>query len=158
MWYSFIYSYETNTYVSMINNNNMNMSRYFHCSTVYKKAKIDLQWLHICRESSNQIFNNYFQKGCKYWPITIFKIKTGKLQYRNTVRIIKEFILFPHYFKSIPLVRASTLCIQMIPHPWLVVSVSASHTVSREFASRPGHTKHHHKNGTNCIREWHAVR
>ena len=32
-----------------------------------------------------------------------------------------------------------------------VGSVSASHTVGREFASRPGHTKDHHKNGTNCI-------
>ena len=33
----------------------------------------------------------------------------------------------------------------------LVGSVSASHTVGREFASRPGHTKDHHKNGTNCL-------
>ena len=33
----------------------------------------------------------------------------------------------------------------------LVVSVSASHTVGRGFASRPGHTKDHHKNGTNCL-------
>ena len=33
----------------------------------------------------------------------------------------------------------------------LVVSVSASHTVGREFASRPGLTKDHHKNGTNCL-------
>ena len=31
-----------------------------------------------------------------------------------------------------------------------VDSVSASRTVGREFASRPGHTKDHHKNGTNC--------
>ena len=31
-----------------------------------------------------------------------------------------------------------------------VGSVSASHMVGREFASRPGHTKDHHKNGTNC--------
>ena len=29
--------------------------------------------------------------------------------------------------------------------------VSASCTVGREFASRPGHTKDHHKNGTNCL-------
>ena len=29
----------------------------------------------------------------------------------------------------------------------LVVSVSASRTVGREFASRPGHTKDHHQNG-----------
>ena len=33
----------------------------------------------------------------------------------------------------------------------LVVSVSASLTVGRELASRPGHTKDHHKNGTNCL-------
>ena len=32
-----------------------------------------------------------------------------------------------------------------------VGSVSASHTVGREFTSRPGHTKDHHKNGTNCL-------
>ena len=40
----------------------------------------------------------------------------------------------------------------------LVVSVSASRTVSRAFASRPGHTKDHHKNGTNCLPAWHAMR
>ena len=32
-----------------------------------------------------------------------------------------------------------------------VGSVSASRMVGREFASRPGHTKDHHKNGTNCL-------
>ena len=40
----------------------------------------------------------------------------------------------------------------------LVVSVSASHTVGREFASRPGHTKDHHKNSTDCLPVWHAMR
>ena len=39
-----------------------------------------------------------------------------------------------------------------------VGSVSASCTVGREFASRPGHTKDHHKNGTNCLPTWHAMR
>ena len=39
-----------------------------------------------------------------------------------------------------------------------VGSVSASRTVSREFASRPGHSKNHHKNGTNCLPTWHAMR
>ena len=33
----------------------------------------------------------------------------------------------------------------------LVVSVSASHKVGCWFPSRPGHTKDHHKNGTNCL-------
>ena len=40
----------------------------------------------------------------------------------------------------------------------LVVSVSASHTVGREFASRLGHTKDHHKNGTNCLLACHVMR
>ena len=40
----------------------------------------------------------------------------------------------------------------------LVVSVSASHTLGREFASRPGHTKDHYKNGTNFLPAWHAMR
>ena len=42
----------------------------------------------------------------------------------------------------------------------LVVSVSASRTVGREFASRHGHTyiKDHHKNGTDCLPPWHAMR
>ena len=39
-----------------------------------------------------------------------------------------------------------------------VGSVSASRTVGREFASRSGHTKDHHKNGTNCLPAWHAMR
>ena len=39
----------------------------------------------------------------------------------------------------------------------LVVSVSASQTVSREFASQPGHTKDHHKSGTNCLPARHAM-
>ena len=39
-----------------------------------------------------------------------------------------------------------------------VGSVSASCTVGREFASRPGHTKDDHKNGTNCLPAWHAMR
>ena len=41
----------------------------------------------------------------------------------------------------------------------LVVSMSASHTVGREFASRPGHTKNHHKNGTPaCLHDTQCVR
>ena len=36
-----------------------------------------------------------------------------------------------------------------VVHIW--ISVSASQTVGRGFVSRPGHTKDHHKNGTNCL-------
>ena len=39
-----------------------------------------------------------------------------------------------------------------------VGSVFASRAVGREFASRPGHTKDHHKHGTNCLPVWHAMR
>ena len=39
-----------------------------------------------------------------------------------------------------------------------VVSVSASYTVGRGLASRLGHTRDHHKNGTNCLPAWHAMR
>ena len=38
----------------------------------------------------------------------------------------------------------------------LGVSLSASHTVGRGFASRPGHTKEHHGYGTNCHSASHA--
>ena len=38
----------------------------------------------------------------------------------------------------------------------LLVSVSASRMVGRGFTSRPGHTKGHHKNGTNCLPALHA--
>ena len=39
----------------------------------------------------------------------------------------------------------------MIRRVGSVGSVPASRTVGREFASRPGNTKDHHKNGTNCL-------
>ena len=42
------------------------------------------------------------------------------------------------------------ICIHISVHECSVGSVSASRTVGREFASRPGHTKDH-KNGTNCL-------
>ena len=38
----------------------------------------------------------------------------------------------------------------------LVFSVSASATARRGFASRSGHTKDHHKNGTNCLPALHT--
>ena len=41
------------------------------------------------------------------------------------------------------------------PNYGLVVRVTAFHEVGG-FASRPGHTKNHHKIGTNCFPAWHA--
>ena len=40
----------------------------------------------------------------------------------------------------------------------LVVSGSTSHRVGRVFVSQPGHTKDHHKNNTNCLPVWYAMR
>ena len=40
---------------------------------------------------------------------------------------------------------------QSLRRDGLVVRVSASHVVSRGFASRPGHTKDHPRNGTACL-------
>ena len=34
--------------------------------------------------------------------------------------------------------------------------VSASDVVGHRFASRSGHTKDHHENGTNCLPAWYA--
>ena len=39
-----------------------------------------------------------------------------------------------------------------------VGSVSAPRTVGRKFASRPGHTKDHLKNGTNCLPAYACMR
>ena len=43
-------------------------------------------------------------------------------------------------------------------HAWdgLAVITCPPHVVGRGFAPRSGHTKHHHKNGTNCLPDWHT--
>ena len=75
---------------------------------------------------------------------------------------------FNHIYFMVLLSRTMVSCLTIITQKskqlhipcqvGLMVSVYASHTVGREFASRPGHTKHHHKNGTNCLPAWHAMR
>ena len=49
-----------------------------------------------------------------------------------------------------------TLHIIILTASGLVISVSASHAVGRGFGPRPGHTKDHHRNGTNCLPAWRA--
>ena len=58
-----------------------------------------------------------------------------------------------HLYSTFSLEAFSSLCRVV-----LVVSVSASRTVGREFASRSGHTKDRPKNVTNCLSTWHAMR
>ena len=62
----------------------------------------------------------------------------------NRVQINIDIYIYPPYI---------IVCItSMIPcRVGSVGNVSTSRTVGREFASRPGHTKDHHKNGTNCL-------
>ena len=36
--------------------------------------------------------------------------------------------------------------------------IHISDTVGNEFTSPQGHTKDHHKNGTNCLPAWHVMR
>ena len=55
-------------------------------------------------------------------------------------KITFKIVIFNCIFKILPPCRVGS-----------VGSVSASRKVGREFASRPGHTKDHHKNGTNCL-------
>ena len=38
----------------------------------------------------------------------------------------------------------------------LVASMSTCHAVGCGFVPRSGHTKDHHKKGTNCLPAWHA--
>ena len=61
----------------------------------------------------------------------------------------------------IKILRYTALLLHIVYSPCqvgLVMSLSASHMVGRcnWFASRPGHTKDHHKNGTKCLPALHA--
>ena len=63
------------------------------------------------------------------------------------LRKSKSLVIFKRNFKK----RFTTFIYRLNTcRVGLVVSVSASHTVGREFASRPGHTYDHHTNSTNC--------
>ena len=48
------------------------------------------------------------------------------------------------------------MCVCVLHQDGLVVSMCVSHVVVHGIASRPGHTKYHHKNGTNCLPSWHG--
>ena len=69
-------------------------------------------------------------------------------------------VVFFQEDKDVPSVyRNLKICCETPPRPHQVgsmVSISASHTVGRGLALRPGHTKDHHKNSTNCLPAWHA--
>ena len=59
--------------------------------------------------------------------------------------------LFECYTYSLLNCKYENLCKTQSCRVGSVGSVSASRAVGREFASRPGHTKDYHKNGTNCL-------
>ena len=115
--------------------------------------KVVETWINICRidlESTNQVqremkdfLNKMASLGPEYktWSHSIYN--TLKLEVRTT---------------PVPSPSREEISQNNLPC-WvgLMVSVSASHTVGCGFASRPGHTKDHHKNGTNCLLAWHAM-
>ena len=68
------------------------------------------------------------------------------------IAIIKQSLLFCH---STIKLHQKVICTTLVG---LVVSRCASHTGGPGFPSRPGHTKDHHKNGTNCLPAWYAMR
>ena len=57
----------------------------------------------------------------------------------------------PYVYQYIYMYICTYTCMYVPCRVGSVGSVSASRTVGREFASRSGHTKDHHKNGTNCL-------
>ena len=75
--------------------------------------------------------------------------KTGYIEPSNQTWVPRDFR--GRYCKSywnIPLPGN----VSVVPcHIGLVASVFASHAAGRGFASRPGHTKDLHNNGTNCL-------
>ena len=82
-------------------------------------------------------------------------------RYMERSRVVDRPFTFPSMANIT--IRSTTTRVRdnAITRPCLVGSVgsvSASRTVGREFASRPGHTKDRHKNGTNCLPAWHAMR
>ena len=64
-----------------------------------------------------------------------------------TVPSIIPVLFVPHCPTSH---ETTTLFYRSLLRDSTVVCMSASHTVGREFAPRPGHTKDHHKNGADC--------
>ena len=70
---------------------------------------------------------------------------------------VRTIVLGTLFHIVLILYQVSGVYFDQLPHlDDLVVSMSASHTVGRGFGSRPGNTKDHHKNGTNCFPAWHA--
>ena len=53
-------------------------------------------------------------------------------------------------------VHMTDLCSGSTASGWYGVTMSASHAVGGGFTPQPGHTKDHHKHGTNCLPAQHA--
>ena len=70
--------------------------------------------------------------------------------------LTKEVLLCTHTYVCVCVYIA--LLVLSLAQCWdgVVVSLFASHVVGCGFMSRPGHTKHHHENGRNCLPPWHA--
>ena len=74
------------------------------------------------------------------------------------LKISERLRLIPGKHNRVTLIVRGWMPISVPCRVGSVGSVSASRTVGREFASRPGHTKDHHKNGTDCLPAWACMR
>ena len=83
-------------------------------------------------------------EDCHFIPIYILR-HCSLLMEDNDIFILFYHISYTKHFICPVSLQSNKLC-----RIGLMVSVSASHTAGRGFAFRPGHTKDHHKNVTNC--------
>ena len=75
--------------------------------------------------------------------------------YKNKYTLTEIHIIIA-FFKNFVLYLQTSFTFSRLYWVGIVISMSASHMVGRGFASPPGHTKDHQKNGTNCLPTLHA--
>ena len=63
----------------------------------------------------------------------------------DKVGLLGFCVAFKHHIATVPACSSGPCRVGSVG------SVSAPRTVDRQFASQPGHTKDHHKNGANCL-------
>ena len=88
------------------------------------------------------------RQRCQGYFWKIFRDQQGEC-ITVIVHVVKIISLWQGLYYAITIIFAP-LIVKETFRVGLVVSVSASTKVDRGFASRPGHIKDHHKNGTNC--------
>ena len=117
-------------------------------SILFSQSMISRLWYYL---GTCVFYSGYKWKVFNRWKVITAETHHGGNNTFHTLILISNFnfnkVLYfnwnkneLHFSKSISRCRVGSVC-----------SVSTSRTVGREFASRPGHTKDHHNNGTNCL-------